>query len=158
LLLATALACAGGGEQTLDDVRALQDSGAYADTLAPLRALLEREPNHPEANYRLGLALVNTGRSSAAVFPLKRAAADDTMARQAGLLLASTFLQMRNFEEAMAAADGVLQRDAENEAALLVRAQAALSANDAAAALTSVERLVALQPEDPGYQSLRAVR
>jgi len=156
ILMATALACAGGGEQTLDDVRALQDSGAYAETLAPLRELLEREPNHAEANYRLGLALVNTGRSTAAVFPLKRAAADDAMARQAGLLLASTFMQMRNFEEAVAAADGVLQRDPENEAALLVRTQAALGANDAAAALSSAERLVALQPEDPGYKSLQA--
>jgi predicted Zn-dependent protease len=156
MLLAAALACAGGGEQTLDDVRALQDSGAYGDTLAPLRALLEREPNHPEANYRLGLALVNTGRSSAAVFPLKRAATDDAMARQAGLLLASTFMQMRNFEEAMLAADGVLQRDPDSEAALLVRTQAAIGANDAAAALTAAERLVALQPDDPGYKSLQA--
>jgi tetratricopeptide (TPR) repeat protein len=78
------------------------------------------------------------------------------MARQAGLLLASTFMQMRNFEEAVAAADGVLQRDAENEAALLVRTQAAIGANDAASALSSAERLVALQPEDPGYKSLQA--
>ncbi len=156
MLLATVLACTGGGEQTLDDVRALQDSGAYAETLAPLRALLEREPTHPEANYRLGLALVNTGRSTAAVFPLKRAATDDAMARQAGLLLASTFMQMRNFEEAVAAADGVLQRDPDNEAALLVRTQAALGANDAPSALPTAEHLVALQPENPGYKSLQA--
>jgi tetratricopeptide (TPR) repeat protein len=155
VVAATALAC-GGGDQTLDDVRALQDSGAYAETLAPLRELLEATPSDPEANYRLGLALVNTGRATAAVFPLKRAATDPSMARQAGLLLATTFSQMRNFEEAITAADGVLQTDPENEAALLVRAQAALGANDAPRALESAERLIAVRPDDPGYKSLRA--
>jgi len=153
--VATLLAC-GGANQTLDDVRALQDSGAYAETLAPLRELLKENPSDPEANYRLGLALVNTGRATAAVFPLKRAAADASMARQAGLLLATTFSQMRNFEEAMAAADGVLVHDPENEAAHLVRAQAALGANDFEASLASARRLVELQPADPGYKSLVA--
>lgn len=155
VFVASALAC-GAGDQTLDDVRALQDSGAYAETLAPLRALLEANPNDPEANYRLGLALVNTGRATAAIFPLKRAAADASMARQAGLLLATSFSQMRNFEEAVAAADLVLKADPDNEAAWLVRAQAALSGNDAETGLASAEKLVALRPEDPGYKSLVA--
>jgi tetratricopeptide (TPR) repeat protein len=154
-LMAVALAC-GGADQTLDDVRALQDSGAYAETLAPLRELLEKNPSDPEANYRLGLALVNTGRGTAAVFPLKRAAADPSMTRQAGLLLATTFSQMRNYEEAIAAADQVLEQDPDNEAALFVKTQAALGAADAARALEAAKRLAALQPDDPGYQSLVA--
>ena len=153
--VALVLAC-GAGDQTLDDVRALQDSGAYAETLAPLRALLEKNPTDPEANYRLGLALINTGRATAAVFPLKRAAADPAMARQAGLLLATTFSQMRNYEEAVAAADGVLKQDPDNEAALLVRAQAAIGASDPKVALESADHLVKLQPNDPGYKSLQA--
>jgi predicted Zn-dependent protease len=154
LLLAVSLAAC--GEQTLDDVRALQDSGAYADTIDPLRKLLEREPDNAEANYRLGLALIRVGRATAAVFPLKKAAADESMARQAGLLLALTLSQLNNYEEAMAATDFVLKSDPENEAALLARAQAAIGARKAEEALAAAETLVRLQPGDPSYQALLA--
>ena len=158
LFLVVSLAACGGSstEQTLDDVRALQDSGAYAETLEPLRELLAKEPSHPEANYRLGLALLRTGRHSAAVFPLKKAAEDATMARQAGLVLASTLAEMDNFEEAIRATDYVLKHDPENEAALLARAQAALGANNPTLALETAEKLIKIRPDDTGHRTILA--
>lgn len=154
-LLFVVLGC-GSPEGTLEDVRALQDAGAYAESLDPLRRLLAAEPDHPEANYRLGLALVRTGDLSLAVFPLRKAAQDENEARQAGLLLAIALVETNNFEEAIGATDYVLARDPEDEAALSIRSQAAIGANRPTVALDAAERLLALDPERPATLSLKA--
>ncbi len=154
-LLCSLLAC-GSPEGTMDDVRALQDAGAYSESLEPLRQILAERPDDPEANYRLGLALVRTGDASRAVFPLQKAARDESEARQAGLLLAITLVDIKNFAEAIDATDIVLARDPEDEAALSIRTQAALGASRPAVALDAAERLLALDPERASTLSLKA--
>ena len=74
LALALALGC---GTASMEEVRALQDAGAYAESIEMLRDILAQEPESAEASYRLGLALLRTGRPGQALWPLKKAADSD---------------------------------------------------------------------------------
>ena len=104
-----ALACSGSIESQMAEIRSLQQAGQFDPSIAPLRRVLADEPNNAEANYRLGIALVQTGRPSLAVWPLQKAAGSESHAVPAGLLLASTLMQNGTFEESIRAADRVLE-------------------------------------------------
>jgi tetratricopeptide (TPR) repeat protein len=145
-------ACAGSIEDRLAEVRALQDAGQFNESIEPLRELLQKNPDQPEANYLLGVALVQTGQLSLAVWPLEKAAADPAQAVSAGLLLASTFLGLESPEDAVRVSTKVIELDPERIAALKVRSQALLAANRRDEALADTEKLRKLQPDD--YQAL----
>jgi tetratricopeptide (TPR) repeat protein len=157
LLVLLALACAGDDlEGRLGEIRERQDQGRAAETLDELAALRARHGENAEISYRLGLAMIAAGRPTEAVFPLHDAAESDEYAVQAGLLLASTLASTNNYAEALRAADRVLARDAEHEAALLMRATAATQLHDGAVALETAERLVAKAPENQNYRFVHA--
>jgi tetratricopeptide (TPR) repeat protein len=142
LLGVAALAgCRGSREAQLEEIRALQDAGLYAETIEQLRELLAEDPDQPEANYRLGTALQRTGQATLALWPLHKAAASEAYAVPAGLALASTLLGQSQPEEAFEAANGVLQIEPEDERALAIRTQAALSIGEPEQALADAERL-----------------
>lgn len=152
LVLLLVAGCAGSVEDRIAEVRALQDAGQFNESVEPLRALLQKEPDQPEANYLLGVALVQTGQLSLAVWPLEKAANDPSQAVPAGLLLASTFLQLQSHEDAIRVATKVIERDPERVAAIKVRAQALLGAGNREEALKDTQRLRELVPDD--YQAL----
>ena len=56
-----ALAACGGGslEARLAEVHALQDATQYSASVEPLREILAQNPDHPEANMLLGVALLS---------------------------------------------------------------------------------------------------
>jgi tetratricopeptide (TPR) repeat protein len=147
-----ALGCAGSVEDRIAEVRALQDAGQFNESVEPLRELLAKHPDQPEANYLLGVALVQTGQLSLAVWPLEKAAADPTQGPTAGLLLASTFLGLESPDDAVRVVTKVLESDPDRVPALKVRAQALLAANRREDALKDTARLRELAPDD--YQSL----
>ena len=149
-------ACGSDTESRLAEVRSLQDAGAYQETLGTLRDILAKDPENAEANYRLGMALLGTGRTTEALFALKKASESNELAVQAGVVLASTLHRLSNDEGAIDAAEAVLRRDPENQAALLTRAQAALAAKKGEVALDSADRLLALRPEGPLARVLHA--
>ena len=151
-----ALGCRNGVESRLADVRALQDVGQFAASIEELSEVLASEPDQAEANYRLGLALVQTGEPSRAVWPLQKATEDSDYAISAGILLASTHFQTQNFDEAIRAANRVLEVDPDRQAALRIRAGANLAARNLEAALADTERLVERHPDDYGVHSLHA--
>ncbi len=153
LVLALTLACTGG---SIEEVRALQDAGAFEESIEPLRAMLRENPESPEASYRLGLALLRTGNAGQALWPLRKAADSQEYARPAGLILASTLLGMKNYEETILAASRVLEVDPENEAALTTRAQASQQAANHEAALADADRLLAINEDNLEALSLRA--
>jgi Flp pilus assembly protein TadD len=62
--------CGGDEPDPLADIAALQDAGRFAESIEPLRARIERDPDLAEAHYRLGVALARTGQRSLAVWPL----------------------------------------------------------------------------------------
>jgi len=155
-----AAACGGAGDEDLEQrlaaIRTQQDDGKAADTLSELKKLIEDHPEHPELNYRLGLAMLAAGRPTEAVFALQKAAAADDFAVTAGIVLSSTLAQTNNAAEAMRAADRVLEREPDHEAALLLRTTTAIQLHDADVALDSVDRLLAMSPDNRNFLFLRA--
>lgn len=147
-----AVGCAGSVEDRIAEARALQDAGQFSESVEPLRALLEKNPDQPEANYLLGVALVQTGQLSLAVWPLEKAAADPGQAVTAGLLLASTFLGLESPDDAVRVATQVVEKEPDRVAGLKIRSQALLAANRREDALKDTMRLRELAPDD--YQSV----
>jgi tetratricopeptide (TPR) repeat protein len=156
LALAWCVGCGGDVESRMAEVRALQDVGQFAGSIPELREILVVAPDLPEANYRLGLALVQTGEASRAVWPLQKAMESSEYAATAGLLLASTHLSTRNFDEAVRAANRVLEEDPDRIAALRVRAMANLTGRKLEDALEDAERLKTLAPDDYAVRALYA--
>jgi tetratricopeptide (TPR) repeat protein len=135
-------------ESRLAQIRVLQDAGEFNSSIEPLRVLLHTEPKHPEANYRLGIALMRTGRQSLAVWPLQKASQSEQFGVQAGIVLASVLYSSGDFEEAVRAADAVLAIDPERTQALYVRAQANIGAGRPEESLVDADHLLEVNPED----------
>jgi tetratricopeptide (TPR) repeat protein len=150
-----ALGC-GGVESQLGAIRELQEQGQFEASIGALDQVLARDPGNAEANYRLGLALVQTGEPSRAVWPLQKAAEASGYEISAGVLLASTYFQTQNYDEAIRAADRVLGAEPERQAALRIRANANVAARRLEAAYADTSRLVALYPDDYGVRALHA--
>jgi tetratricopeptide (TPR) repeat protein len=146
--------CRYSREAQIEEIRALQDAGLYAETIASLREFIAEDPDHPEANYRLGTALLRTGQASLALWPLHKAAASEAYGVSAGLALASTLLGQDQREEAFEAANNVLQIEPDNEGALAIRARASLANVKLEQALADAERLVEISRDR--YLGLRA--
>ncbi|MAE97402.1 MAG: hypothetical protein CL910_22360 [Deltaproteobacteria bacterium] len=156
MLLAVALGCAQGGENAVEEARALQEVGAHEEAEALLREVLDANPEDAEARYLLGLTLLQLGRPGEALYPLEVSSKSEEFGRQANLLLSSMLLQQKNFEAAIERTDLVLAEDPENENALVTRAHAALSIGKGEIALDSADRLIALNPELRGFHVVRA--
>lgn len=148
--------CGGDVEARMAEVRALQDVGQFSASIDELRQILAVSPELPEATYRLGVALVQTGEPSRAVWALEKAAESDEYAIPAALLLASAHYGQHNFEAAIRAADRVLELDPERHAALRIRSQANIGAAHLEAALEDVTRLIEAYPDDYGTLAIYA--
>ncbi|HME68627.1 MAG TPA: tetratricopeptide repeat protein [Myxococcota bacterium] len=146
IALAALKACGPRLDARLAHLRSLQESGRYGDTLQPLREILSKSPDNPEANFLLGLGLMQTGRTPEAVDPLRKAAASDTYATDGGILLASALVAGQAYGEAVAATSRVIQKDPNLFTAWAVQAQAHLAAGDFAGALADSDKLTELQP------------
>ncbi len=156
LLASVALGCGGDIESRMAEVRALQDVGQFNASIEELREILTVDPNLPEANYRLGVALFQIGEPSRSVWPLQKAADSPEFAITAGLLMASAHFQTRNYDEAVRAAGRVLEVDPDRQAALRLRANANLAGRRLEDALRDTTRLVELYPDDYGVRALHA--
>jgi tetratricopeptide (TPR) repeat protein len=155
-IAAFALACGGDIETRLAEVRALQDVGQFTESIDELREILAISPNLPEANYRLGVALMQTGEPSRAVWALQKATESPDYAIVAGLMLATAHYSIQNHEEAIRAADAVLEVDPERMVALLLRAQAHVGAVQLEKAWEDTSRLVELYPDEYRVRALEA--
>lgn len=151
-----AAGCGGDVEARLAEVRALQDVGQFDASIDELRQILAISPDLPEATYRLGVALVQTGEPSRAVWALEKAAESDEYAIPAALLLASAHYSQHNYEAAVRAADRVLELDPNRLAALRLRSQANIGAARLDAALEDAQRLREAYPDDYGVMALYA--
>lgn len=140
--------CGSSIESRLEEVRALQDAGQFADSVEPLRSILAQAPELPEANHRLGLAYVQTGQPSLAVWALEKSAKSQEYAVRSGVLLASTFKTVGDMDGAIRAAMHVLEIDPQRTAALQVLTEAQLILGEKEAALTSARRLSEIAPDN----------
>ena len=150
------LGCGGDIESRMAEVRALQDVGQFTASIDELREILAVRPDDPEASYRLGVALMQTGETSRAVWPLEKAAESPEYTVQASLLLASAHFANQNFEAAIKAADRVLEADPDRIVALKMRAKGNLGASRLDAAMADTQRLLEKEPDDYSVNLLYA--
>ncbi len=149
--------CRKGLEDQLAVARAFQDDGQYQESIEPLREILDQAPDNGEANYRLGVALVRTGRLAPAVWPLRKAFETEEWQDQAGQMLAFTLISTANPDEARAITARLLERDPSNIDYLHLSAQANLGARRVEDALTDVDRILEAKPEDPQALQVRGM-
>jgi tetratricopeptide (TPR) repeat protein len=154
--LVLSIGCGGDIESRMAEVRALQDVGQFSASVDELREILAVNPDLAEGNYRLGLALVQTGEPSRAVWPLQKAAESSEYQITAGVLLASTHFQTKNYDESIRAATRVLEADPDRQAAMRIRANANLTAVRLEESLIDTTRLVELYPDDYAIRALHA--
>ncbi len=147
--------CYNDPESRLAEIRAIQAGGRFEESIKPLRVLLTAEPEHPEANYRLGVALVQTGRSSLALWPLQKSANSEEFGTQAGMLLTATLISQESYEEAIRAIDQIIEREPENLPARYARATAYIGAARPADALTDAEHVLSVKPADGHAYSIK---
>ncbi|MBW2494117.1 MAG: hypothetical protein JRE43_05145, partial [Deltaproteobacteria bacterium] len=145
-----ALAWTGGcsPEAQLEDLRSFQQSGRFAETIEPLRDRLDEAPDDPELNHLYGLALLQTGQSSLAIWPLRKAAQDPDRAIEDGILLVQAILNGGSAEDAVLAASAVLELAPDRVDVLRLLIAARLKAKQNEETLADVERLLELKPGD----------
>jgi tetratricopeptide (TPR) repeat protein len=96
------------------------------------------------------------GEPSRAIWALQKAMESSEYQIPAGVLLASTHQQTKNYDEAIRAATRVLEADPDREAALRIRATALLGARRLNDALQDTTRLVKMLPDDYVVRALHA--
>lgn len=158
-LLATA-GCTRSIEDQLAEVRVQQEIGSYKESVDTLRAILDEDPNNPEANFLLGSAQLALGQPALAIWPLELATRAPEFAVKANLALGSAYLQLDQSTPAVEAADRVLDDPEasaeERRGALRLRAAVHLQDEQNEEVIADVERLLAEWPEDADGLSLRA--
>jgi Flp pilus assembly protein TadD len=143
--LAAAVSC-GESDDPIGAIRELHANRRYAESLEPLRALLDENPDQPEVNLLLGEALMRTGDSSSAIWPLRRALESPDHVVEAGLLLGQAELASRTPRDVLNAVEPVLEVEPENVEALVIRAQGYLKANRHEEALADIVRVAEIDP------------
>jgi len=140
-----ALAC--GPSDPLEEIREAHAAGEFANTIKPLRAILDRDPLQTEAALLLGRALLRTGDAGLAVWPLRKAAETPEFAVDAGLLLTQAMIESRTAPDAIKEIDRVLAIEPNNVRALALRADANRADGNLEESLEDIERVL---EQDPG--------
>jgi len=150
LILLLCLALAGcGPSDPVAEIRELHAAGRFAESLEPLRGLVEARPDDAEVHYLYGVALLRSWQPSLALWSLRKAMEHPDWLVPAALQLAATALMTGNHEEAMEAAERILEAEPDHVEALLLRAQARVaSRRDYEGALADVERILELDPHN----------
>lgn len=154
--LAALVACGASFDERLAGVDAQHRAGEWAASIPVLRELLTEQPDDPETNRRLGLALLRSGQPTLAVWPLRRALDAPSEAVESGLLLAAALVATGNGAAAVDAADDVLRIEPLNARALELRARAQLAERNPKQALEDAELLLEREPDHLGALDARA--
>jgi len=157
LALCISAGCARDPQARLEEIRSLQGGGEYAETIAPLRELLERTPDDPELNHLYGVALLRTRQPELAIWPLRKAAAQPDRALDDGLLLARAMLAGGSAEDAVAQAKRVLELAPDRVDVLRLLLEARVESRQNEEILDDSQRLLDLAPNDPAALTARLV-
>jgi tetratricopeptide (TPR) repeat protein len=144
------LALAGcGSSDPLAEIRELHAEGRFAETLEPLRDLVEARPDDAEVHYLYGFALLRSGQPSLATWSLRKAMEHPDWLVPAALQLAAGALATGNHEEAIEAVNRILEAEPDHLEALLLRSQARIdSRREYEGALADADRALELEPEN----------
>ena len=132
---------------TLQTAFADHQAGRLEAAAQGYSALLENDPNHPDALNLLGVLCSQKKDFPKAIALLLKAVAAKPEFSDAWLNLAKTFNSVRRLREAVGACDVVLRLNPQHPEALATQARSLRKLQDHAAALSSAKALLALQPE-----------
>lgn len=118
--------------------------------------MVDEHPERADAQHLLGIAYLQTGQPSLAVWPLQKAAEDPELTVAANSLLTTAMLATENFEGAVRAATRALEADPSQSALLHSRARALIGAARAEEGLADADRLLEESPDDYDALLLRA--
>lgn len=137
----------------------MQDvEGDFAGSVEPLRRMIEKHPDSPELDFRYGMALVQTGSPSLAIWPLKRAMDGAGWLKKAGLPLVELLLASGAYGEAIEICDKILLAEPDDVPTLISRANARLlSRRDYEGSLADADRALQLDPENHAALTPRTV-
>jgi tetratricopeptide (TPR) repeat protein len=155
--LALSLSCAEKSGDSLAEIRDLQANGRFRETVDPLRALVDEDPDRPETNFLLGMALYRTAELGLAVWPLRRAMESPEYAADAGLLMAEMALKTGKPSDAIAFLDGVLEIEPDRVGARLRRSWAYLQSQQFEDALADLDQIEVINPGDAAVVVPRAM-
>lgn len=146
--LALALvACWGGTTKEIHKAQDLLRKDTPGKAIPILQKVLDREPDNAEANYLLANALLATGQGPKALWPLRKAAESNSkVASQAGVVLATMFLETGDNDSALKAVNRVLDKNPGLMPALAVRVNIQLKRNEPQKALADSERMLQIDP------------
>jgi tetratricopeptide (TPR) repeat protein len=153
---AIGMGCRGTVEDRIAEARALAEQQKYAESIALLRGVLEEQPDHAEANFLLGATLIRNGETSTAVFPLRRAAANEEYALRANLALARVLALTQNLEDAEQVATEILERDPDNSEARGLRAQVRLNLSRYEDAIADLDARLKVSEDDAKLHFIKA--
>jgi len=147
LLMTLAVGCKSRVDPRLATVYDLQESGHLLQSIVRLHEVLAEDAYDPEANFLLGIALVQTGQLTVAIAPLQIATDSELYTVPAGLLLASTQFRTMAYQDAIHTSDRILEIDPDNLTALFTRAQSHLGMGHAEEALAHANLLLEYRPD-----------
>jgi tetratricopeptide (TPR) repeat protein len=158
LSIASLLLSACGGSDPVAEARDMQARGEFAESIDPLRELLETHSDDPEVHYLYGMALTATGLPTQAQWSFRKALEADEWRAKAALQLARGANMTNNHDAAVANATLVLELEPENLDALLLRTHARVqSRRDYEGALADAEAVLEIDPENTAALSLKGV-
>ena len=133
----------------LEQIRSMHANKQFADSVEPLRELVSQNPDDPELNYLYGIALLRTGSPDMAIWSIRKAAESPEWAQRAGLALGNAAVSSQEWDNAVAIANTLLDKNPDDAEALLIRANAQLEQRaDYESVLADFERVIELRPDD----------
>ena len=126
---------------------ALHQQGRLDEALAGYRALLQRQPEHPDALHFLGVLQAQHKQFAEAEKLIRRAVEINPENATAHLNHGRVFRALKRHEESLTSYDRVLTLEPENLEALLNRGAALVDLGRRDAALTSYDAVLALKPD-----------
>ncbi|MBW2541546.1 MAG: tetratricopeptide repeat protein [Deltaproteobacteria bacterium] len=148
-LVLAVLACGSDPEARLEGIRSQQELGDFAATVAPLRELLEANPEDPELNHLYGVALLGVGRPELAIWPLRKAAQEPDRAIEDGVLLSQALLRGGSASDAVQEVLRVLELAPDRVDVARLLLQTRLKARQHEEALEAAALVLELKPDDP---------
>jgi tetratricopeptide (TPR) repeat protein len=140
-----------GPSDPLQGVRKSVAAGQFADSLDPLRELIEEDGDNPQLLFLYGRALFETGQPGLAVWPLRKIMELPEWFERAALLVAKIEIAGGNLENAAEIYADVLEKNPDDMATRLARANVcARSPRMTEEALAEVDRILEIDPDELG--------